>query len=517
MATQTKQYKQPVLSSLIINGLITGMVFVFLLGGAYVGYVFYYAVKNAVARAQLPGLPSVDLSLPLAALPLTGSTDTSFILPIVRGGETGQTSVTGAPLPDYERKERVNILLLGIDRRPDETYSRTDTMILVTIDPNTKTAGMLSVPRDLWVSIPGYAEDRVNKAYYLGDMDGYPGGGPALAMKTVQYNLGIPIHFYAQIDFEGFRDVIDTLGGIDIYVPETIDDPTFPDSNYGYDPFYIEAGQHTLNGHDAMRYARTRATPGSDFSRAKRQQAVLLAMRDKALQIGIIPKIPELWTSMSGTVQTDLQLVDILELAQLADEINPDNIQSVVIDSTMTLDYTVPETGARVLLPLREKIRVLVDEMFTETEPIEQGPTEAEIQAVQTAQAQTALDEELEEQTQRQEEIRAFLAQEKARLVVQNGTNLPSLASQTAQFLKNQGFNIVQFGPADSTAYPHTVIVVYSEEKDYTLEVLKALFNVAEEDIRRSPNLKSDMDFRVIIGSNFELPDGAQSQLIDDN
>src|SRR5688572_7292038 len=216
MAAQSRQYKQPFLSSLIINGLITGMVIIFLFGGAYVGYVFYYAVKDAVARAQLPGLPSVDLSLPLAALPLTGNTDTSFILPIVRGGETGQTGLTGAPLPNYERKERVNILLLGLDRRPDESISRTDTMILVTVDPDAKIAGMLSIPRDLWVSIPGYAEDRINKAYFNGDRDKYPGGGPALAMKTVQYNLGVPVHFYAQIDFEGFRDIIDTLGGIDI-------------------------------------------------------------------------------------------------------------------------------------------------------------------------------------------------------------------------------------------------------------------------------------------------------------
>ena len=334
-------------------------------------------------------------------------------------------------------------------------------------------------------------------------------------MKTVQYNLGVPVHFYAQIDFEGFRDIIDTLGGIDIYVPETINDPTFPDSNYGYDPFYIEAGQHTLNGHDAMRYARTRATAGSDFSRARRQQAVLLAIRDKALQIGIIPKIPELWTSMSGTVQTDLQLVDILELAQLADEISADKIQSVVIDTSMTVDYTVPETGARVLLPLREKIREVVEEMFAEVEPVDEGPTEAEIQLQAEATAQAQADaEEFAQQTQRQEEIKIFLAQEKARLVVQNGTNLTNLASQTAQFLKNQGFNIVQFGPADSTAYPHTVIVVYSEEKNYTLEVLKALFNVTEENIRRSPNLKSEVDFRVIIGSDFELPEEIQSQLI---
>jgi LCP family protein required for cell wall assembly len=387
-------------------------------------------------------------------------------------------------------------------------------MILVTVDPNSKTAGMLSIPRDLWASIPGYDEDRINKAYFLGDRYGYPGGGPALAMKTVQYNLGIPVHFYAQVDFEGFRRVVDTLGGIDIYVPETIDDPKFPDNNYGYDPFYIEAGNHTLDGYNALRYARTRATPGADFSRAKRQQAVLLAIKDKALQLNMVPKIPELWNTMSDAFETDLQLVDIIELAQLADEIDPDSIQTAVIDHSLTYDYIVPDTGAQVLIPLRDKMRVLIDEMFAESKPAE-GPSQEEIEAAevakaeQTAQAQ-ARAQEIEQNAQRQEEIKAFLNQEDARLVVQNGTNIPGLASQTALFLKQQGFNILQFGPADTNVYSHTVIVVYDETKVYTLQVLAALFEVEEENIRHSPNLKSDVDFRVIIGSDFDLS-GPQS------
>jgi LCP family protein required for cell wall assembly len=497
------------------------MMLVFLLGGAYVGYVFYVTVKNAVVRANLPGLPSIDLTVPIAAaLPLTGtSEDIPIVLPVVRGGETGQTGITGAPLPDYEQKERVNILLLGIDKRPGEFYSRTDTMILVTVDPNTKTAGMLSIPRDLFVSIPGYSENRVNMAYFLGDKNNYPGGGPALAMKTVQYNLGVPIHFYAQIDFKGFEKIIDTLDGIDIDVPQTIDDPKFPDNNYGYDPFYIEAGLQTLNGHEAMRYARTRATRGADFARAKRQQQVLLAIRDKALRIGIIPKIPELWNTLSDTIETDLQLVDILELAQLADEINIENIQNAVINTNMTIDYTVPDTGARVLLPLREKIRELVDEMFAESVP--EGPTPEEIEAAQiaqeSAQAQAQAEaraQEIELEIQRQEEIKAFLAQEDAKLVVQNGTNITNLAAQTALHLKNQGFNIIQFSPADTPNYPHTVVVVYTEDKNYTLQLVTFIFDVAEENIRRSPNLKSDVDFRVIIGSDFELSDSPKSQLI---
>lgn len=509
MATHTKTYKQPsALPPFIVNGLMAGVVGIFLLVGAYTGYLFYHVVKNTVkeiaSRTNLPTtVPYIDLALPLAALPLTGDGSVPLALPI-RGGETGATGVTGVPLPDYEQKERVNILLLGIDKRPDESIARTDTMILVTVDPNTKTAGMLSIPRDLWVSVPGYYEDRINKAFFLGEQDKYPGGGPALAMKTIQYNLGVPIHFYVQVDFHGFEQIVDTLGGIDVYVSETIDDPTYPDNNYGYDPFYIEAGQHTLNGYNALRYARTRHTPGSDFSRARRQQQVLMAIRDKALQLGMVPKIPELWNTMAGTVETDLQLVDIVELAQLADEIDTGNIKSAVIDHTMTLDY-IADTGAQVLLPLRDKIKVVIDEMFAQTEPVQQGPSQAEVEAAQQAQAE-ARAQEIAEQAKRQEEIRAFLAQENARLVVQNGTNISSLGTLTADYLRQQGFNIFQFGQADATTYSQSVIVVYNDSKIYTLQVLAALFEVSEENIRRSPNLESDVDFRVIVGSNFELP-----------
>jgi hypothetical protein len=180
----------------------------------------------------------------------------------------------------------------------------------------------------------------------------------------------------------------------------------------------------------------------------------------------------------------------------------------------MTVDYVVPESGAQVLLPLREKIRELVDEMFAETEPLPpaEAPAQAqaEIEAAQTAQAQ-ARAEEIQQEAQRQQEIKTFLVQEDARLVVQNGTEVDNLASQTASYLKQQGFNIVQFGMADTNSYPHTVIVVYDESKTYTLQVLTALFAVEEENIRRSPNLKSDLDFRIIIGSDFELPGASQS------
>jgi LCP family protein required for cell wall assembly len=491
-------------SSSLFSRLLTIMLSIAcLIGGGYSGYIFYFTVKDVVAHAELPTLPYLDLTLPVLS-PASSDRPSN---PRAANNPQQATSLTGDVLPDWEKSDRVNILLLGIDKRPDEVYARTDTMILISIDPATNKASMLSIPRDLWVTIPGYGENRVNVAHYLGDKDGYPGGGPALAMKTVQYNLGVPVHFYMRVDFDGFRRIIDTLGGIDIDVPQTINDPKYPDDNYGYDPFYIEKGQQHLDGYLALKYARTRATAGSDFDRARRQQSVLLAVREKALAVGVIPKIPELWSTMAGTVQTDLQLVDILELAKLADKISGSDIQNAVIDQNMTVDYKT-NTGAQVLLPVREKMRPVIDKLFASPEPTGPPPTPTPDPAI-VAQAQA----EAQAEAQRRSEVAAALQSEGAKIVVQNGTSQAELAAATAEYLRAQGFDVVQFGAADRTDYPRTVIVDYTD-KSYSLKLLTDIFNVADENIRRSPNLKSDMDIRVIVGADFRLPEAHSPQSI---
>jgi LCP family protein required for cell wall assembly len=186
---------------------LSGLLMIFVLGGVYSAYLFYSTVREFVAHAQL-GMP---------AQPNT---------------EQGQTA--DEQLPNLAQ-ERVNILLLGTDKRlAEQGPSRTDTMIVVTVDPENKTAGMLSIPRDLWVPIPGHSENRINVAHFLGERDNYPGGGPALAKKTVQYTLGIPIHYYIRVNFEGFEKLIDAIGGIVIDVKTPIHDEKYPDNNYGY-------------------------------------------------------------------------------------------------------------------------------------------------------------------------------------------------------------------------------------------------------------------------------------------
>lgn len=455
--------------SLLSQLLLIVSFLIFLTGGCYFAYVFYSTVKEVVAHAQLPSLPNLYLPIP------------------GKGGARGM--VIMAEVPKWEEKERVNILLLGIDKRPvEEGPWRTDTMILATIDPTSKTAGLLSIPRDLWVTVPGYDENRINTAHYTGDLEDYPGGGPALAKKTVQYNLGVPVHCYIRIDFDGFRKIIDTIGGIDIDVKEPIKDEKYPDENYGYDPLYIPAGLQHMDGDLALKYARTRHG-GSDFERAKRQQEVLFAIREQALRLNLLPKIPELMVTLADTVQTDFQPSDILTLAQIASQIDPKDIRTSVIDESKTVRHITP-TGADVLLPIRDEIRPLIDEMFTSPPPTVQMTTVPVV-------------------------VPSEIVEEAARIVIQNGTTRAELAAQTANFLKKRGYQVEGFSNADRFDYQKTIIIDYTG-KSSTIGHLAQMFKVSPEDIRRSPNLKSDVDIRLILGEDFQLPESGYMGLGDD-
>ncbi len=444
----------------------------FLAGGVYSGSLFYFTVKDIVAHAQIPSLPNLHLPIPA----ISGGSEGS-----------GTETVSRIDLPDWEKKERVTILLLGVDKREGEHGPwRTDTMILGTIDPESKTAGMLSIPRDLWVPIPGSGESRINSANFIGDRDKYPGGGPALAKKTVEYNFGVPVHYYVLLDFDGFEKIIDTIGGIDINVERTLHDEQYPDPSPD-DPnrvrtIHFEAGLQHMDGKAALEYARSRLST-SDFDRSHRQMQIILAVREQALRLNLIPRVPELMVTLADIVQTDLQPGNIITLARLAGEIEQENLKSAIIDYTMTVEYVTP-SGAQVLLPIREKIRPVVEELFTSPAPASPTPPQPQVVPV--------------EQIDR-------LAQEGAKIVVQNGTPTGNLAARTAAFLKEQGYHVVEFSDADRFDYPQSIIIDYTG-KEYTIQSLAVLFNVTPENIRRSPNLKSEVDIRLIVGQDFVLP-----------
>jgi LCP family protein required for cell wall assembly len=376
--------------------------------------------------------------------------------------------------PNIAAGDRVNVLLLGVDRRPSEKCPcRTDTMILVSLDSKNATAGAITIPRDLYVPIPGVGDYRINQANFYGDLYKYPGGGPALAKRTVEYNFGRRVHFYVLVDFNGFRRVVDALGGIDVDVPRAIDDPEYPDENFGYKPIHIPAGRVHMNGEMALQYARARHSD-SDFGRSRRQIQVLMAIRDKALRLDLLSKLPALVRSMWGVVETDMTPQDVLALAPLAAKVKTENIKTATIDQTMTVEFRT-STGADVLWPDRGKIGQVLEQII----PSENGA------AVQAKQIQ----------------------QEAARILVLNGSANPQVAERTARLLQSQGFLIAAYGNADRFDYSKTVLIDYSGSKNVTLNALAKIFRVSPENIRRTPSAKSNEDIRVILGADWTPPD----------
>jgi len=334
--------------------LLFGLFFaIFICGGLFFGYLFYQTVKEIVAYVPMPP--------PLAITGLPASGDP---------GKSGPSGLSGAgdpaaTAPQWNRRGRVNILLLGTDERDCEPGARSDTMMIVSIDPDTKSANILSIPRDLWVSIPGYGQNRINAAHAFGEAYKVPGGGPALARQTVQNQFGVPIHYYVRINVLGLRNIIDLIGGIDIDVERRIYDATFPNDTCGTYVLDIPAGPQHMDGKRALEYARSRHS-SDDFDRSHRQQKILLAMRDKVMSLGILPRLPQLYREFGNTVKTDLQLPEILALAGLGTSIPRENIHTYAIDSTMTHPWTRPD-GASVLIPLNDRIGPLIQEVFRPT------------------------------------------------------------------------------------------------------------------------------------------------------
>lgn len=436
--------------------LLAGMAFtMFVCGALFAGFYFFDTIRAYTANANLPSIAGIVPSFP---------------------NQQAQPVATIAPLPNVAAGERINVLLLGIDRREDEEGPwRTDTMIVATLDPQTKTAGMLAIPRDLYVPIPapGAGENRINTANFYGETTKYPGGGPALARKTVEYNFAIPIHYYVLIDFGGFRKLIDTIGGIDIDVPQAIDDPDYPTEDYGVMHLQIPAGPQHMDGDLALKYARSRKTT-SDFDRSKRQMQVILAARDKALKINALAQAPQLIQQLSQAIETDMTPDQMLALAPIVAQIRPDNIKSRSIDLTMSYEIKL-NTGADVLWPDREKIGAVIQEMFSTSKGTNVVASISPLRA------------------------------EAARIVILNGTNKDGLAAMASRYLQANGFNVVQIGNAEKRDYTKTVLVDLAD-KPATLDWLSQRFNIDSANIKRNPTTDRDSDIRVILGNDWTPP-----------
>ncbi|PJF44440.1 MAG: hypothetical protein CUN55_03965 [Phototrophicales bacterium] len=284
-------------------------------------------------------------------------------------GEEGAMLDNSLVIEPWQGNERFTLLLMGTDTRPDESdqLCRTDTIIVVSIDPRTRQIGMLSIPRDTYVEIPNHGLDRINRACVIGNLESV-GRGPYLAMQTIQYNFGIKVNDYVIVNFDAFRNIIDRIGGVNVYVEQTIDDPQYPDEYYGYDPFYIEAGWHLMDGETALKYARSRYS-SDDIDRGHRQQQIILAIRERVLSLGMLDDLATqaipLWNDINDGVQTGLSLEQMVQLALYAAEIDFSNIKTAVLDWEYLRPYRL-EDGQDILIPDRAKLPTLMLEVFGE-------------------------------------------------------------------------------------------------------------------------------------------------------
>ena len=323
-------------------------------------------LQNVEPEPEIPPTATIDL----AALP----TAADFRTEIDQQFETGEpvTLVDGYSfvLEPWDGDSRFTMLLMGIDRRPGDTSLAhlADTMMVVSIDPDTDRIGILSIPRDLYVRIPGYGSmQRINTAMLLGEMR-RDVTGPELAMQAVQYNLGMRIHEYLVVDFQAFIGLVDTIDGITVTIDYTIDDPNYPDMTYGYDPFYLPAGTHHLDGYDALRFARTRHG-ASDIDRAERQQQTIYAIRDRVLSTDSLPQLifraPSLLDTFEDNIYTKLSLAEMIELAWYVKDVPTDNIHTGVIDYRYVDNWETPDES-KVLIPAQARLPRLMIEVFGE-------------------------------------------------------------------------------------------------------------------------------------------------------
>jgi len=419
---------QIIVSVLVVLGLVGGIA----LGNFSSNFVAGMTIVN------LPGVP---------VLP-EGTLDPNA----TPGAENPLPTATLQPLLEtpepWDGKSRVNILIMGLDARDlDDKAPRTDTMILFTLDPVNLTAGMISIPRDLWVKIPGSDYNKINTAYSIGESYKLPGGGPALAVKTVEDLLGVPIQYYAQIDFEAFIKFVDHIEGVKI----TVDSPIRLDILGTQTTVPLEPGTYTLPGELALAYVRMRNTEGGDFDRAKRQQQVILAIRDRILDFNMMPTLianaNTIYADLSSGIKTNLTLEQVIQLAQKIFEVPRDQIKTAVIDGKYVNFGKSPE-GLDILRPIPDKIRELRDEIFYGVE------------STGTATSQ---------------DIQAILQDEHASVSVRNASSVDGLAEKTGEYLKGQGINVVE---ETNTGYQTYSRVTLYGSKPYTLRYLVDLLKI---------------------------------------
>jgi polyisoprenyl-teichoic acid--peptidoglycan teichoic acid transferase len=460
-----------------------------------------------------------------------------------------------------EEDDRVNFLLMGIGGEGHSGPQLTDTIIFTSLEPSTGEIGMMSLPRDMTVPIPGYGYRKVNHANAYGEMD-EPGAGPSLATQVIGDVLDEDIHYYLRVDFDGFAEFVDAIGGVDIYVDTPFTDSYYPSHGMEYaecgygetdeEEVYVEAedvaelseildidteekgilelaleeenipevidyscryesltfyeGWTHMDGDTALKFVRSRHGnngEGSDFARSRRQQKVILAVKDKVLSASTFlnpSRITRMLDTLEQNISTNMDVWEIVRLAQEFKDLDTESITHHVIDASVDSPlYSTVLNGAYVLLPKNDDwsdLQSIAENIF--------DPNAGTVSQVVEAP---------------EENKPQFV-----RVEIQNGTNITGLAFKTSQLLDGQGFDVTKIGNAQTRGYEHTVI--YDLTDGQRADELKALRDFLEADVTLSTTgwlisgnivpkeltvtsdeyedlaTEEDIDFLIILGEN---------------
>ena len=373
-----------------------------------------------------------------------------------------------------EENNRINILFLGTGGEGHSGGELTDTIMIASIKPQEKEAALLSFPRDMYVQIPETnINTKINAIKVFGDKSAKK-NGIDLIKKVANEISGLDIHYYVQLDFQGFTKIIDDLGGIDVYLETDINDPTYPNFNRGYDPFYISKGWHHLDGATALKVARSRHSKMGDFDRIQRQQAIIKSTKQKMFEkytkFDVIT-FKNILNSLSGNMKTDIQLKELPRFYKIAKETKNHRITAKTIDTKTYLNRTHIGMG----YTLQAK-----DDSYDQIKNLSENIFDIEIS---------------------QERIE-LIQKEGADIEIRNGTGTLDLANKVAQDLEELGYRIINSTNIDSPEFSGVQIYDNSENsKPNTLEFLKEKFNAVIMEV--SENNFSKADFVIVLGRGF--------------
>ncbi len=373
-------------------------------------------------------------------------------------------------VPPVIREHRlINVMLLGSDEElSEDNFIRTDTMIIVSLNVETGTVAMLSLPRDLLVYIPSGRMGRLNTAYGIGEnISWQPGGGFGLLRQTLFYNFGINVHYHARVNFSGFQAVIDRLGGIDIAVDCAYRD-LYPVGGGEYRWRTLPAGYYSFDGFDALWYARTRKYT-DDFDRGRRHQQIVRAIWRKARQQGLLGALPGLWAELTQVVHTDMPLDTMLRLLPLVIDLDFADIENLTLKKNYHTTEWVMPSGAEVQLPNAEAVAALMQDFYL--------PPHAN----QAALAGPSI-------------------------AVFNASANDDLDIVAAQRLRWDGYNAIALGSlAGGERLPSSQLTdfIVTEKGSLTGRLLRAL-NMTDDQVIRDARADREFDYEVIIGQDYE-------------